>query len=40
MVYTMDTGFTAVFGAVYLLSLGLTFGVAIRMRETVEAIGA
>ena len=40
MVYTMDKGFTTIFGAIYLLSLGLAFGVTIRMRETVEAIGA
>ena len=26
------------FGALYLLSLGLAFGVTLRMRETVEAI--
>lgn len=39
MVYTMESGFLTIFGAVYLLSLGLTFGITIRMRETVEAIG-
>ncbi len=39
MVYTMKSGFLTIFGAVYLLSLGLTFGITIRMRETVEAIG-
>jgi len=38
MVYTLATGFTTIFGAVYLLSLGLAFGITIRMRETVEAI--
>ena len=38
MVYTMDSGFMTIFGAVYLLSLGLAFGVTIRMRDTVEAI--
>jgi hypothetical protein len=27
-----------IFGAVYLLSLGLAFGITIRMRDTVEAI--
>ena len=37
MVYTMDSGFMTIFGAVYLLSLGLAFGVTIRMRNTVEA---
>jgi membrane-bound metal-dependent hydrolase YbcI (DUF457 family) len=39
LVYTMDSGFMTLFGAVYLLSLGLAFGVTIRMRNTVEALG-
>jgi len=39
MVYTMDSGFMTIFGAVYLLSLSLAFGITIRMRNTVEAIG-
>jgi membrane-bound metal-dependent hydrolase YbcI (DUF457 family) len=39
MVYTMKSGFMTIYGAVYLLSLGLAFGITIRMRETVEAIG-
>jgi membrane-bound metal-dependent hydrolase YbcI (DUF457 family) len=39
MVYTMESGFLTIFGLFYLLSLGLAFGVTIRMRETVEAIG-
>jgi len=39
MVYTMESGFLTIFGAVYLLSLGLAFGITIRMRKTVEAIG-
>ncbi|MFQ5399777.1 MAG: metal-dependent hydrolase [Anaerolineae bacterium] len=38
LVYVMEKGFLTIFGAVYLLSLGLAFGVTIRMRETVEAI--
>ena len=38
MVYTMQSGFMTIFGAVYLLSLGLAFGVSIRMRDTIEAI--
>jgi len=38
MVYTMDKGFTTIYGAVYLLSLFLAFGVVIRMRDTVEKI--
>ena len=38
MVYTMKSGFLTIFGAVYLLSLGLAFGITIRMRETVEAL--
>ena len=39
MVFTMESGFLTIFGAVYLLSLGLAFGITIRMRNTVEAIG-
>jgi len=38
LVYTMAKGFMTIFGALYLLSLGLAFGVTIRMRKTVEAI--
>jgi membrane-bound metal-dependent hydrolase YbcI (DUF457 family) len=38
MVYTVNSGFMTIFGAVYLLSLGLAFGVTIRMRNTVEAM--
>jgi membrane-bound metal-dependent hydrolase YbcI (DUF457 family) len=38
MVYTMETGFMTIFGVVYLLSLGLAFGITIRMRATVEAL--
>ena len=37
LVYTMEKGFMTPFGALYLLSLGLAFGVTLRMRETVEA---
>lgn len=39
LVYTMETGFMTIFGAVYLLSLALAIGITIRMRATVEAIG-
>ena len=38
MVYTMESGFMTIFGAIYLLSLGLAFGITIRMRKTVEAM--
>jgi len=38
LVFTMDTGFMTIFGAVYLISLGLAFGITIRMRATVEAL--
>jgi hypothetical protein len=38
LVFNMDAGFMTIFGAVYLLSLGLAFGITIRMRDTVEAI--
>jgi membrane-bound metal-dependent hydrolase YbcI (DUF457 family) len=38
LVYTMEAGFMIPYGALYLLSLGLAFGVTIRMRETVGAV--
>jgi hypothetical protein len=38
LVYTMKAGFMIPYGVLYLLSLGLAFGVTIRMRETVEAV--
>ena len=38
LVFTMESGFMTIFGAVYLLSLCLAFGVTILMRDTVEAI--
>lgn len=37
LVFSMQTNFLTIFGAVYLLSLGLAFGITIRMRDTVEA---
>ena len=37
LVFTMESGFLTIFGAVYLLSLGLAIGITIRMRDTVEA---
>ncbi len=36
-VYTMGAGFMTIYGVVYLLSLGLAFGVTLRMKDTVEA---
>ena len=39
LVYAMNTGFMTIYGVVYLLSLFLAFGIVIRMRETVEAVG-
>ena len=38
LVYTMTSGFMTIYGAIYLLSLGLAFWVAIRMRKTIEII--
>jgi membrane-bound metal-dependent hydrolase YbcI (DUF457 family) len=38
LVYAIEKGFMTPYGALYLLSLGLAFGVTIRMRETVEAV--
>lgn len=37
-VYALKSGFMTVYGLVYLLSLGLAFGITLRMRQTVEAI--
>ncbi len=37
LVYTMGAGFMTIYGVVYLLSLGLAFGVTLRMKDTVEA---
>jgi membrane-bound metal-dependent hydrolase YbcI (DUF457 family) len=39
MVYIMDKGFMTICGAVYLLSLFQVFGIVIRMRDTIEALG-
>jgi len=36
LAFTFSKGFMTVFGAVYLLSLGLMFGIVIRMRATIE----
>ena len=39
LVFTLPSGFMTIYGVVYLLSLGLAFGITIRMRETVEGSG-
>ncbi len=36
LVYIMSKGFMTIYGALYLLSLGLAIGVILRMRRTVE----
>jgi len=36
LAYTLSAGFLTIFGAVYLLSLGLAIEIAIRMRSTIE----
>ena len=36
LAFTLSTGLLTIFGAVYLLSLGLALGVTIRMRSTIE----
>lgn len=36
LVFTLSKGFMTIFGAVYLLSLGLAVGIAIQMRATIE----
>jgi membrane-bound metal-dependent hydrolase YbcI (DUF457 family) len=38
LVYTLEKGFMIPYGGLYMLSLGLAFGVTIRMRDTVEAV--
>ncbi len=38
LVYSVEKGFMIPYGALYLLSLGLTFGIIIRMRATLEAV--
>lgn len=37
LVYVLQKGFVVPFGGLYLLSLGLAFGITLRMRETIEA---
>ena len=37
LVYTLNNGFMTIFGAVYLLSLGLALVVTVQMRRTIEA---
>lgn len=39
LIFTMDTGFLTIFGALYLFSLFMVFFVTIRMRDTIEAAG-
>ncbi len=36
LAFTLSKGFLTIFGAVYLLSLGLAVGIAVRMRATIE----
>jgi membrane-bound metal-dependent hydrolase YbcI (DUF457 family) len=36
LAFTLSQGFLTIFGAVYLLSLGLAIGIIIRMRRTIE----
>jgi membrane-bound metal-dependent hydrolase YbcI (DUF457 family) len=40
LAFTMEKGFLTIFGAVYLLSLGLATGVTLRMRRTIEPLSA
>jgi membrane-bound metal-dependent hydrolase YbcI (DUF457 family) len=37
LAFTLSKGFLTIFGVVYLLSLGLAFGIVIRMRTTIES---
>ncbi len=38
LVYTLTSGFMTIFGAVYLLSLGLAAVLTVQMRQTIEAV--
>ncbi|MFO7680565.1 MAG: metal-dependent hydrolase [Chloroflexota bacterium] len=38
LVYTMESGFMTIYGAVYLLSLGVATVLTIQMRQTIEAV--
>jgi membrane-bound metal-dependent hydrolase YbcI (DUF457 family) len=38
LAYTMTSGFLTIFGAVYLLSLGLALVITVQMRQTLEAV--
>lgn len=38
LVYTMETGFMTPYGVLYLISLGLAFGITIHMRKTVAYV--
>ncbi|MBP6471414.1 MAG: metal-dependent hydrolase [Chloroflexi bacterium] len=38
LVYTLSSGFMTIFGAVYLLSLGLAAVLTVQMRQTIEAV--
>lgn len=38
LVYTMESGFMTIYGAVYLLSLGVATAITIQMRQTIEAV--
>ncbi len=37
LVYTLDSGFLTIYGALYLLSLGLAAVLTVRLRQTIEA---
>ncbi len=37
LVYAMQSGFMTICGAVYLLSLGLAFAIAMQMGQTIES---
>jgi hypothetical protein len=38
LTFTMTSGYFTIYGALYLLSLLLAFGVSIRMRKTIETL--
>jgi len=40
LAYTLSKGYLTIFGAIYLLSLGLSIGIAVRMRATIEHVSS
>ena len=39
LVYTLESGFLTIYGALYLVSLSVAMVVTVKMRETIEVVG-